>query len=432
MSGQPWRFRFASGSGDGGASDPVITLSRRDYRDQPVHLELLAHAGPPPDWAYDLVTVARAAYLADRRVPREQAPDRWTRTIELTVQLLAPERWTATVRGELGSLLSTLTGDTWQIIVESGAVRPPETLVKIRTAHEVALFSGGLDSTSFAVQRSAAQEGPLFLVTCGQAPLTRQVNAVHDAVHNGKGRCMPLQRMPLLPLSGEGEMDPSNRSRGLVFVACAVLHAAAQRVSTVSIPENGQVAINPPLTLSRLAACSTRSVHPWALDRVNRLIEDIGGDVTMHNPLAGYTKGEVCAAAQDAGLSGVDLARTVSCAHPLSARRGSTSYHCGSCFPCLIRRSGMHRALGDDPTHYRRTLPDIALNKKGSDLRAIVRWLSQPFTVLDVVADMPLPDDVNPHDLVAVLCRGRHELAVMIEHSLPTASLRALAWDPQP
>jgi hypothetical protein len=96
-----------------------------------------------------------------------------------------------------------------------------------------------------------------------------------------------------------------------------------------------------------------------------------------------------------------------------------TSYHCGACFPCLIRRSGMHHAMGDDPTHYRRTLPDIALEEEGADLRAIVRWLSRPFTVLDVVADMPLPDDVNPHDLVAVLRRGRHELAAMKSPSDP-------------
>lgn len=378
------------------------------------------------------MTVARAVYIADRRVPRKQASDRWTRTIELTVQLVAPEPWTAAVRTEVGALLSTLTGDVWQVAIEGGAVRPQETLVKIREAAEVALFSGGLDSTSYAAQRSTAGEGPLFLVTCGQAQLTSQVEAVHAAVQRREGRCMPLQPMPLLPLSGEGEMDPSNRSRGLVFVACAVLHAAAQRVTTVSIPENGQVAINPPLTLSRLAACSTRSVHPWVLDRVNKLIEEIGGAVTVSNPLAGYTKGEVCAAAESAGLSGTDLAQTVSCAHPLTARRASTSYHCGFCFPCLIRRSGMYRALGHDPTHYRRDLGDIALEKEGSDLRAIVRWLSRPFTVLDVVADMPLPDDVNPHDLVTVLHRGRHELAAMIEHSLPAASLRALAWDPQP
>ncbi|MBA2696717.1 MAG: hypothetical protein H0U62_12960 [Actinobacteria bacterium] len=92
----------------------------------------------------------------------------------------------------------------------------------------------------------------------------------------------------------------------------------------------------------------------------------------------------------------------------------------------------MHHALGDDPTHYRRTLSDIALEEKGADLRAIVRWLSRPFAVLDVVADMPLPDDINPHDLVAVLRRGRRELSAMIEHSLPAASLRALAWDPRP
>ncbi|MQA13377.1 MAG: hypothetical protein GEV09_04155 [Pseudonocardiaceae bacterium] len=89
----------------------------------------------------------------------------------------------------------------------------------------------------------------------------------------------------------------------------------------------------------------------------------------------------------------------------------------------------MHHALGNDPTHYRRTLPEIALDEeKGGDLRAIARWLSQPFTVLDVVADMPLPDDINPHDLVTVPRRGRRELAALIEHSLPAASLRALGW----
>lgn len=430
MSSESRQIRCTSGDDD--ASGRTSTPSERDYYDRPEHLEVLAHAGPAPDWAYDLVQVARAAYLADRRVQRKRAPDRWTRTLELSVQLLAPEPWTEAVRDELGSLLSTLTGDTWRITVKGGVGRPPETLVKIRSAHEVALFSGGLDSTSFAAQRSAAQEGPLFLVTCGQAPLTRQVNAVHDSVRNGKGRCMTLQRMPLMPRSDGSDMDPSNRSRGLVFVASAILVAAAQGVTTVSIPENGQIAINPPLTLSRLAACSTRSVHPWVLARVNRLIEEIGGDVTVVNPLAGYTKGEVCTAAERAGMSGANLARTVSCAHPLSARRGSASYHCGFCFPCLIRRSGMYRALGHDPTHYRRDLRDIALEKEGGDLRAVARWLSRPLTVLDVVADMPLPDDVSPHDLLPVLRRGRHELAAMIEHSLPAAGLRALAWDPQP
>ena len=432
MSSAPWRFRFTSGPGDGGTSDPVITLSKRDYRDRSVHLELLAHAGPPPDWAYDLVTVARAAHLADRRVPRKQEFDQWTRTIELSVQVLAPEVWTVAVRDALGSLLSTLTGNAWQVTVEGGACPPDPTLLTVCGATEVALFSGGLDSTSFAAERAGAREGPLFLVTCGQAQLTSQVGAVRDAVQSGANRRLTLQRMPLLPRAGDREMDPSNRSRGLTFVACAVLHAAAQGVSTVSIPENGQVAINPPLTLSRLAACSTRSVHPWVLDRVNWLIEAIGGDVTVRNPLVGDIKGEVCMAAKCAGLSPHDLVRTVSCAHPLSARRGSTSYHCGACFPCLIRRSGMHHALGDDPTHYRRTLSDIALEEKGADLRAIVRWLSRPFAVLDVVADMPLPDDINPHDLVAVLRRGRRELSAMIEHSLPAASLRALAWDPRP
>lgn len=40
----------------------------------PVRHRPAANAGPPPDWARDLMTVARAVHLADRRVPRDQEP----------------------------------------------------------------------------------------------------------------------------------------------------------------------------------------------------------------------------------------------------------------------------------------------------------------------------------------------------------------------
>jgi hypothetical protein len=42
------------------------------------------------------------------------------------------------------------------------------------------------------------------------------------------------------------------------------------------------------LTHSQLGALSTRSVHPWTVDRMNRLINGIGGNVEVVNPLLAY------------------------------------------------------------------------------------------------------------------------------------------------
>lgn len=57
---------------------------------------------------------------------------------------------------------------------------------------------------------------------------------------------------------------------------------------------------------------------------------------------------------------------------------------------------------------------------------------SRPFTVRDLVADVPLPDHTNVLDVLPVLKRGRREVAMMIESSLSPEALRTLAWQPQP
>ena len=58
---------------------------------------------------------------------------------------------------------------------------------------------------------------------------------------------------------------------------------------SVLLPENGQLAVNLPLTPSRPAACSTRSAHPRTLNLLNQLITALGGGVTVMNPLSAAT-----------------------------------------------------------------------------------------------------------------------------------------------
>lgn len=70
--------------------------------------------GQVPDWAEDLFRVARAAFIADKYMRRDDARDRWTRSIRLSVPVAAYERWQSTGAG-LAALLQILTADLWDV-----------------------------------------------------------------------------------------------------------------------------------------------------------------------------------------------------------------------------------------------------------------------------------------------------------------------------
>ena len=65
------------------------------------------------------------------------------------------------------------------------------------------------------------------------------------------------------------------------------------------MPENGYIALNIPLTPSRVGTCSTRTTHPYFLHTVRELTGLLGMTNPIENPLAGRTKGEVLALCQD-------------------------------------------------------------------------------------------------------------------------------------
>ncbi|WEV26788.1 7-cyano-7-deazaguanine synthase [Streptomyces sp. 71268] len=384
--------------------------------------------GPVADWAEDLFRVARAAFIADKYVRRTGARDRWTRRISLSVPVTEYERWQSTAtRNHLTALLQTLTGDLWSVdfrpltghYVEEPMASPDDV-----RASEVALFSGGLDSLSWAATRSLADDTrPLLLVMFREIGLLRLQQRVYKAVK----RLSECRRVLLLPMSqtpaGDGtglRLETSSRTRGLLYAAGAIRAATAHGVGTVHIPENGQLALNPPLTPARSAACSTRSVHPWTLVRLNALVTavaDVGSEVEVVNPLATLTKGAVCKAATDAGLTPSDLESTLSCGKPPTRRAGGPpTANCGVCFPCLVRRSGLLHANGTDDTPYE-ALPwaDHAPPARRTDWRALQRWLLDQYTLTDLLTDTPLPPGTDPVAAFELITSGRRELTRLLE-----------------
>ncbi|MFD8864060.1 hypothetical protein ACFV1F_06665 [Streptomyces sp. NPDC059590] len=249
--------------------------------------------GPVPDWAEDLFRVARAAFIADKYVRRTEVRDRWTRRISLAVPVTEHERWgSAAVRTHLTALLQVLTGDLWNVdfrpltghYVEEALVSPDEP-----RALEVALFSGGLDSLSWAATRSRADDSrPLLLVMFREIGLLRLQRRVYKAVERLAGArpvlLLPMSQTPAGDGSG-ARLETSSRTRGLLYAAGAIRAATAHGVGTVHVPKNGQLALNPPLTPARSAACSTRSVHPRTLGSLNALVTANGIDGTRYEAL---------------------------------------------------------------------------------------------------------------------------------------------------
>ncbi|MFJ2342919.1 7-cyano-7-deazaguanine synthase [Streptomyces antimycoticus] len=343
-----------------------------------------------------------------------------------------PERWDRAL-ASLTAVPETVTDDLWEVVfrplgrlpalAQKSVREGPLTFTDEDYAHDVALFSGGLDSLGRAAQQAALPfPRALLLVTFAERNFEALQDQVYEAVRGLRRR--PVRRLTqsqaVRKPRGSGiELELTTRSRGLLYAATAVHAAAAEHVPVVHPPENGQLALNPPPSAARAGACSTRSVHPWTVHHLNRVISEVaepGSAIRVENPFATLTKGDVCAAAHDAGMPQRVLEPTLSCGAPPDRRpAGPALTHCGLCYPCLVRRSGLVPAFGEDRTPYAADPwdPDLPASRTGN-WQALRRWLDTEWSMLDLVADAPLPPDTQPASLMEVVERGREELRALI------------------
>ena len=427
MTAAVYDFYYATSEADAARAGRRTAISREaNLRLSERRMSTLTHPAPfPPEWAQDLWDVIIGAYLADRLAPRKKADDRWTRHISLALPVTDLSRWTDECRTLLSDLLQTATGDRWQLEFRQWRRTRPiddtDLYQDDATTHadQVALFSGGLDSTAHAA--TAARKGVnAILVSFSLQKLAAFQSDVYSDIKrlSSGSRLRIVDKLPMEvnPLKGRKRrsLEPSSRSRGLLFIATAVYLAAAYRAPRAVVPENGQLAINPPLSAARMASCSTRSVHPWVLDQINRLVRLLGGSVEVVNPFLTLTKGDVCSLAQEAGLSAESLFETISCGNPPFLHNDHRPLHCGLCVACLLRRSGLHTTLGYDNTRYEFADPKTAPATRLLNVAALARWSATPYGMRDLLGDQPLPPESDFMPLLAVLERGRSEISLWL------------------
>lgn len=371
----------------------------------------------PNERAWDLLSIALAVTAADLAGHRNRSSDGWTREFAVSIAVSDARFW-STQGKTLQELLCFLTTDRWEITFVPGARYPEQDATLIQPGPDcVVLLSGGLDSFI----------GALDLVSQGRHPF-----AVSQVVRgDGDKQCrladvadasMPHLQLNHNTMVPDPENPPSQRARSFAFFAYGVLAATTLRryvdgdTVTLFVCENGFIALNPPLTGSRLGSLSTRTSHQIVLVLLQGLLDAAGLRVRLHNPYAYRTKGEMLVGAMRQDDLKHHAHETTSC-----GRFKKYGYrHSGRCVPCLIRRSAFHAWNVRDKTDY--VYKDLAIDDgehaRFDDVRASAMAVAEVAEVgldewLGVALTSPLLHDTAP-DLRDVAARGLAEIAALL------------------
>jgi hypothetical protein len=379
--------------------------------------------------AIDLVTIATAFTAADTFELRDKAANAWSRQMHLHIPVTDENMWNL-LADELSSILNFLTGDQWKFtFVKTLMVMPKPKMSdkakskanSLKGLNAVCLFSGGLDSAVGAIDilNGKSDYKPLLVSHAyrGDGAKQKEIKTLLSPPYGE----LSYSISPHIIKRLEGKTDVTMRGRSFNFLAMSVLGISALRnvnndssISTIVVPENGYISINPPLTRRRIGSHSTRTTHPHFLSRLESLLKDAGFHVKFVNPYQYKTKGEMLAECLDQKAIQEAIPLSVSCSH-----WHREHLQCGHCVPCIIRRASVHHAnFTVDAPYKTKVLKKLIKEKETRDdlqalSTAIIRqnktgnyksWLRQ---------SGPLPQDVNIRSqLESTIERGLKEVEV--------------------
>jgi len=332
----------------------------------------------------DLLDIAMAAYITDRlrsrRPSGSRGGDHWSRELPVRIAVRDAAFWRQDAATDaLRDLLEWLTDDIWSFdflgdrqqhrYAES---QDPLFGMKLTPGARFALYSGGLDSYVGAAADACEPGAELVLVaattsTTMGAMQQRTVAALRSsspAAIRTLQVPVALRGRTIVRLVGRRDApEPSQRTRGLVFLVLGAVSAATASARELRVYENGVGAMNLPLTEAQYGSHNTRAMRPETLVKASRLMSLVLTEVfEIVNPSFTMTKAQMCARLPAALREGVTT--TVSCDTGLT-HRASRVHLCGTCTSCLLRRQAL-RAGG--LAHY----DDAEAGGYRSDVREVV------------------------------------------------------------
>ncbi|MGL4318241.1 MAG: Qat anti-phage system QueC-like protein QatC [Pseudomonas sp.] len=332
----------------------------------PVRAAVRRLGAPVNRTGFDLLTIAMAVTAADTFVDKAEADDGWARDLRLFIPIADPQLWQLAVP-LLQKALHFLSGDIWEIVLLPDGPRQLTSQnrghITVMAGHDcVSLFSGGMDSGIGALNLLASGRRPLLISHAYRGDSEKQI-LVRSHLPMAVSRFAAVAN----PVSFTGKKtDVQMRTRSFNFLAYGALVGATLAQLRVTgrpvelfVPENGLIALNPPMTARRIGALSTRTTHPHFLALFQKVLDTVGLPVRVDNPYALQTKGEMLSGCLDQENLSVLASETVSC-----GKWKRTHQQCGKCVPCIIRRASFHAAGIPDGTHY---------HANGVDLTSVIR-----------------------------------------------------------
>lgn len=324
----------------------------------------------------DLLYLSLFVYYADRIIKRDDFSDSWTRKIKLYIPVLKFNKWKEE-KGVVEKLLSFLSGDLWEIEFRQRELNEIESkfkkkmLKKIKKSKKTeaeeeeeesklipskfCMLSGGLDSLIGAIDLLDENTNIAFVGHYGGG---KGVHNFQELVKDVLKKNYEVKEDSFFnyyaaPIHGKEE---TTRTRSLMFFSHAIVLASTLKEEVdLIVPENGLISLNIPLTNSRLGSSSTRTTHPYYMEMLQKLLNNLNINVTLINPCQFKTKGEMILNCKNKKLIEDNIVNTMSCSHPDQGRynREKSSSHCGNCFPCIIRRAAIKEAQLSDISEYR-------------------------------------------------------------------------------
>lgn len=356
----------------------------------------------------DFLFLASVAYSIDKLIPRKKTDDHWTRTLEFSLPVSDPKIW-STVTNDLETCLSFLTGDAWIISFterEHKLYRPKQRTRRLKVpppadGDTVSLFSGGLDSLIGTLDYLKGNpSNNLFLVghRDGAGPKSDQERLYNilDEHYESQLDLLQMRIGHKMLKNGLTRLSQENtlRSRSFLFIALGVYvaHSIGKQIPLL-MPENGAIALNVPLTPARRGSCSTRTAHPYLLNTLCKILDKLGIQNPLYNPLELKTKGECVQQCLDQKILHAAAKKSVSCAKRSHRRtwKNRNARECGKCLPCIYRRASLHKVGLDEGTDYGRDVCEGDVNldcdkRLADDLRALLSFLRRDLSKQDIAS----------------------------------------------
>ena len=229
----------------------------------------------------DLLIIAAAIFAADRATLRGPHED-ICRQIQLTVPVVNFARLFP-LTSLLERILYKLSNDGWTFELQQAEGPLERWAEQPQNDGRTLLFSGGLDSFSAAVEYG--EDNSSLQLVSHRTHNTVTSKAQDNLLEILKNADYELPHISFLVSSRTGgpsnlihDQENSQRTRSFLFLVLGALVARRRgHRQIIFLAENGQLAINLPLSVGRVGANSTHTAHPEVLLLVQKFLREALG-----------------------------------------------------------------------------------------------------------------------------------------------------------